>query len=89
MTIFLEEQYRYSAEAVHQLISMLEFTTLGQLSKSSEVFFDPEPGKTVIAEDADLVFMEEELTDCSPWVLRICIDPILLGRKGIRFHEIL
>lgn len=88
MTIYLEEQYRYSPEAVHQLISLLEFTTLGQLAKSSEIYYDPDPNNTVVPEDQDLIFMEDDLVDCSPWVLRITIDPILLGRKGIRFRDI-
>lgn len=83
MTIYLEDQYRFSPEAVHSLISLLEFATLGQLSKSSEVYYDPDPNNTVVPEDQDLIFMEEDLDDSSPWVLRITIDPILLGRKGI------
>ena len=33
--------------------------------------------------------MEAENTGCSPWVLRICIDPVLLGRKGITLAEII
>lgn len=33
--------------------------------------------------------MEAENLNCSPWVLRICIDPVLLGRKGITLSEII
>ncbi len=56
--------------------------------KTSEIYFDPLLNETVIPEDQDLLFMEEEHEVFSPWVLRIVIDPVLLVRKGIQLKEI-
>lgn len=39
-------------------------------------------------EDEDLLFLEEEHENFSPWVLRIALDPIMLVRKGISLKEI-
>ena len=88
MNIYLKEENRYSRDKVHKLISKLEFTTVGHLARSSEIYFDPLLNETVIQEDQDLLFMEEEYDIFSPWILRICIDPVLLVRKGIRLKEI-
>ena len=89
MMIFLKKEYKFSPEEVHKLISSLEFTTVGQLTTHSEIYYEPKNTETCIEEDEDLVFMEEPNLDCSPWVLRICIDPVLLGRKGITLDEII
>lgn len=90
MLIFLKEEYRFSPQAVQKLISILEYTTVSQIAISSEVYFDPDLEKTVVLEDQNLIFMEEEeYPNSSPWVLRITIDPILLARRGIKFKEIL
>lgn len=87
--IYLTEEYKFSAEEVHKLISTLEFTTVGQLTTHSEIYYEPKNTETCIEEDEDLVIMEAENPTCSPWVLRICIDPVLLGRKGITLAEII
>lgn len=90
MTIYLSGQNRFSSEAAHKLISQLEFTTLAHLAKVTEVYFDKDPSNTVIPEDQDLIFLEEDNGEnTSPWILRIEIDPVLLGRKGIRLREII
>lgn len=89
MTIYLNPEHRFDKMAVTRIISLLEKTTIGQIAKSSEIFFDPDPSKTVIAEDQYLIFyQEEELKDFSPWVIRITIDQNLLSRKGIKFKDV-
>ncbi len=88
MTIYLQEN-GYSAEKVQELISLLEFTTVGHLTRSSEIYFDPDLNETVVPEDQDLLLFDDEFEVYSPWVLRICIDPVLLGRKGIHLKDII
>lgn len=87
--IYLTDDYRFSAEEVHKLISTLEFTTVGQLTTHSEIYYEPKISETCIEDDEELLFLEEERDVCSPWLLRICIDPVLLGRKGITLSEII
>lgn len=88
MTIFLKEEFRYLKEKVNKIISTLEYTTIGHLTKQSEIYFDKKLNETVVKEDEDLLFLEEEHEQYSPWVLRLSLDPIMLVRKGITLREI-
>lgn len=60
MTIFLQPDIRFDDTKAKQLISTLEFTTVGHLARSSEIYFDPQLNETVVKEDEDLLFLEEE-----------------------------
>ena len=71
MTIYLKENLRYSREEVNKMISKLEFTTIGHLAKESEIYFDPKLNETVVKEDEDLLFLEEDHEKYSPLVLRL------------------
>jgi DNA-directed RNA polymerase II subunit RPB1 len=88
MNIYLTHESKYNPDKVHELISKLEFTTVGHLTKTSEIYYDPLLSETVVKDDQELLFMEEQYENYSPWVLRICIDPVLLIRKGITLKEI-
>lgn len=88
MTIYLSEESKFDQEQAHKMISFLEFTTLGQMIISSEIIFDPVNNDTVVPEDQQLVCLEENL-ELSQWVLRLTLDPIQLGRKGIYLSEII
>ena len=92
MTIYLKEEFRFDLEAAHKLISLLEFTTLKHVAKLSEIYYDPDPNQTIIEEDQELIWVDQDSDKrkyFSPWVLRILIDPTALGRKGLRFKEII
>lgn len=88
MTIYLDENLRFSEEEVNKMIQTLEFTTVGHFARTSEIYYDPISNNTVVKEDYDLVFMEDDNNQISPWVLRLSIDLILLKRKGITLKEI-
>ena len=89
MTIYLDEENRYNSETVHKMISTLEFTTIQHIAISSEIYFDPDITNTIIEEDQELILFQEERENYSPWVLRIVIDPVLMGRKGVKFRDII
>ena len=89
MYIYMEPQYRFLQKKAQELITILEFTTVSQLAIKSEIYFDQDPSMTIIKQDEDLVFMQEETDErLSPWVLRIEIDPKLLRRKPLRLGDI-
>lgn len=90
MTIFLKDEFKYEVEYAHKLISLLEFTTLKHVSRMSEIYYEPDPTTSIIDADKNLIWIESdaEAKKLSPWVLRIQIDPVLLGRKGLRFNDI-
>lgn len=61
--------------------SQIEHTTLGHLVTSSEIFYDPDPAKTIVKEDTALVDLYNEVPEIldsrnsvSPWVLRLKLD---------------
>jgi DNA-directed RNA polymerase II subunit RPB1 len=88
MTVFMDPAHRFTKDSVGRLISAIEYTTLSQVAKSSEIFFDPDVNETVVTEDQDLIFMEDDLGDPSPWVLRLLIDPYLMGGKLLKLRDI-
>lgn len=88
MTIFLQKENAFSSEKAHQMISYLEFTTLNHLIKNSEIYFDPKNNQTVVVSDQELLFLEEE-QEYSPWVLRLTLDPLMMGRKAVTLKEII
>lgn len=75
MTIYLDKNNWFDSEAAHNMISYLEFTTLNHLIRNSEIYFDPKNNETVVQEDQELLFLEEDI-EVSPWVLRLTLDPI-------------
>ena len=51
MTIYLDKENRFSSEKAHEMISFLEFTTLNNLIRNSEIYFDPKNNETVVQAD--------------------------------------
>ena len=77
------------------LLSRLEFTTLGDITVLTEIHYDPEPKTTVVEEDREFVeefFMVDVDSagddDISPWVLRIVLDDKAINVKGLVTSEI-
>ena len=61
----------------------IEHTTFADILDSSQIYYDPDPAKTIISEDEQLVNLYNEVPDqdpgsgsCNtPWVLRLKLDP--------------
>ncbi len=95
MTIFTKMACASSdSSELKQLQSSLEFTTLGHLSKSSQIFYDPDFSTTIIEEDLQMVedyLMypdEEDVDKVSPFLLRIELDRNALIDRNINSYEI-
>ena len=72
------------------LLARLEHTTLGDLTVLTEIHYDPDPKTTVVEEDKEFVeefFMVDvegtDMSDISPWVLRIVLDDKQINVKGL------
>lgn len=82
------------AENLKRLQSSLEFTTLGHLSLSSQIYYDPDYSTTIIEDDLQLVedyLMypdEEDVDKVSPWLLRIELEKNALIDRNITSFEI-
>jgi DNA-directed RNA polymerase II subunit RPB1 len=77
------------------MISMLEYSTLGNLTMRTEIHYDPDPTATIIEDDKDLVEdffqlgVEDVNTDyMSPWVLRIKLDKSAVNVKQLQLSDI-
>lgn len=85
LTVFLKDDIAKDKEKSKEIQASLQFTSLRDVTKKTEIFYDPDPVRTVVDDDMDLVhayYELEEVTKVSPWVLRIELDKdMLLDRK--------
>jgi DNA-directed RNA polymerase II subunit RPB1 len=61
LKIFLREKYRKREQVVTKLGGLIEYTTLQHVVSSSQIFYDPDPKKTIIKADEDLVALYNEV----------------------------
>lgn len=85
LTVYLKPDVALDKERSKAIQALLQYTSLRDVTKKTEIFYDPDPVRTVVDDDVDLVhaFYElEEVSKVSPWVLRIELDKdMLLDRK--------
>jgi DNA-directed RNA polymerase II subunit RPB1 len=81
LTIFLNESCRDDKDRSQEIQRRLEYTTLGNITSSVEIYYDPDPTNTVIENDKHFVQeyfeIEENETNkenMSPWIIRIIIN---------------
>ncbi|RKP12730.1 hypothetical protein BJ684DRAFT_11075, partial [Piptocephalis cylindrospora] len=84
LTVFLDEEYGKNIDRAQEVQARVQHADLAALTLSSEIIYDPDLGRTVVAEDAEDVEtwyeLEAEAPDTvvhrlSPWVLRLRLDP--------------
>lgn len=96
LKIILEEKYRKREAVVTKLGSLIEYTTLQHVVESSQIFYDPDPKKTIIKADEALValynevpVLEESSNDkVNPWVVRLQLDREKMVHKDLSISVI-
>lgn len=96
LTIYLDEAVSFDKNIAELVVSMLEYTVLGDLVRKTEIYYDPDVKNTVVAKDREFVkdfydfseLTDEDLRRMSPWVLRIELDKALVYVKKIKMVEI-
>jgi len=96
LTIYLQEAVSSDKNIAELVVSMLEYTVLGDIVKKTEIYYDPNIKETVVAKDREMVKefydfsdkSEEDLRRLSPWVLRVELDKPLVYVKKIKMAEI-
>ena len=96
LTVYLQEEASGDKNVAELVVSMLEFTVLGDLVKMTEIYYDPDIKDTVVAKDREWIKeyydfsekTEEDLRRLSPWVLRIELDQAIVFVKKIKMEEI-
>jgi len=75
---------------------MIEYTTLQHVVSSSQIFYDPNPKKTIIKADEDLVALYNEIPvieegsteNLNPWVVRLELDNEKMVHKDLTISAI-
>jgi DNA-directed RNA polymerase II subunit RPB1 len=94
LTIFLKPEYAADQEMAKQVASELQHTTLMDVTQSSEIYYDPQPDRTIVEADKELVedFYELESDpntgNLSPWLLRVELDPEMLVDRNISMDNV-
>lgn len=96
MTVYQEPHRRHNKEAVKQLRSAVEHTSLRSVTEATEIYYDPDIQSTVIEADKDMVesyfIIPEDVADDSSrqskWLLRIILSRPKLLDKGLTVQEV-
>lgn len=91
LKIFLEEEYKKREQVVTKLGGLIEYTTLQHVVSSSQIFYDPNPKKTIIKADEDLIALYNEVPfeenpqneRVNPWVVRFELDNEKMVHKDL------
>ncbi len=95
MTTFLKRHLADKEKFAKKLQTQIEHTTMMNVTVCSEIYYDPNPMKTIISEDELMVSIhvnlyeqeyEANLNNISPWILRIELDQNSLVDKGVNYY---
>ena len=95
LSVCLHPDKASSSDYAKDILSKLEYTTLGNVAEACEIYYDPDPTRTIIEEDQELVESYFEMPDegiqvekMSPWLLRIEVNKIAMIDKNITMQDI-
>ncbi|KAL3809055.1 LOW QUALITY PROTEIN: hypothetical protein ACHAXA_001717, partial [Cyclostephanos tholiformis] len=96
LTIYLQEHVSGDADVAKVVHSMIEHTVLRNVTKLTEIYYDPDPINTIVTKDREFVKeyyeigeeTEDDLRRLSPWVLRIELNQVVMVDKKIKMKEI-
>ncbi|EJK46059.1 hypothetical protein THAOC_35301 [Thalassiosira oceanica] len=96
LTIHLKPQVSGDADIAKMVHSSIEYTVLGDVTKLTEIYYDPDPMNTIVEQDREFVKdyyemgeeTQEDLSRLSPWVLRIELNQAVMVDKKIKMNEI-
>ncbi|CAK5131045.1 unnamed protein product, partial [Aphanomyces euteiches] len=94
MNIYLIPDCAYNAERAKAIQTMLEYTTLMDVTANTAIYYDPDPTSTVVEEDVDFVASYYDVIDedtplaRSPWLLRIELHRKMMADKNLEMKEI-
>jgi DNA-directed RNA polymerase II subunit RPB1 len=96
LTVYLQEEVSSDKNVAELVVSLLEFTVLGDIVKRTEIYYDPNVKETVVLKDREFVKdfydfaekTEDDIRRMSPWVLRVELDKDVVFVKRIQMNEI-
>ncbi|CAM9431387.1 unnamed protein product [Chrysoparadoxa australica] len=94
LNIYLATDKEQDSETAKKLVDKLEYTTLGDITVCTQIFYDPDPKATVIEEDKEFVEEYFEIPEddfnadkISPWLLRIELKKDVAFTKGLEMKR--
>ncbi|GMF06646.1 unnamed protein product [Ambrosiozyma monospora] len=97
LTVYLEDDVASDIEKSKSIQSLIEHTTLKNVTASTEIYYDPDPRSTLIEEDVDTVEayfaipdekVEENIHKQSPWLLRLELDRAKMLDKQLSMSQV-
>eukprot|EP00933_Yihiella_yeosuensis_P079066 TRINITY_DN9115_c0_g3_i4.p1 TRINITY_DN9115_c0_g3~~TRINITY_DN9115_c0_g3_i4.p1 ORF type:complete len:946 (+),score=194.66 TRINITY_DN9115_c0_g3_i4:629-3466(+) len=95
LAVFLSGDLGKDQERAKDVQSMLEHTTLEKVTSFTQIFWDPDPEKTLVEEDKEWVSLYYELPDedenparCGSWLLRIQLSNKVMTDKKLTVREV-
>eukprot|EP00268_Persea_americana_P050154 TRINITY_DN5435_c0_g1_i2.p1 TRINITY_DN5435_c0_g1~~TRINITY_DN5435_c0_g1_i2.p1 ORF type:complete len:1081 (+),score=199.01 TRINITY_DN5435_c0_g1_i2:183-3425(+) len=95
LSVYLKPEVSKTKEKAKNVQCALEYTTLRSVTQATEVWYDPDPMSTIIAEDVDFVKSYYEMPDeevspekISPWLLRIELNREMMVDKKLSMADI-
>ncbi|CDF38608.1 DNA-directed RNA polymerase rpb1 [Chondrus crispus] len=92
LTVYLKPEFAADKEKAKEIQASLQHTTLRDVTQCTEIYYDPDPSRTVVAEDEEMVSSFFEIEDvphaASPWLLRIVLDKDMLQDRSISMDQI-
>ncbi|CAM9278362.1 unnamed protein product, partial [Heterosigma akashiwo] len=95
LTIHLAPGCARDQESAKAVQSKLEFTTLGDVTAATQIWYDPDLKHTVVAADREFVEEYYEMPDedldpekMSPWLLRLELNREMVADKNLRMQEV-
>ncbi|KAL9655009.1 hypothetical protein ABK040_008793 [Willaertia magna] len=87
LTIYLKPEISGDFEKAKRVQDDLEYTTLGHVTASTQIVYDPDPANSVIEEDRDFIRDIMEMPDMeippidrmNPWALRFELDKMMMS----------
>jgi len=81
LTIYLQQEFKMDKANVQKIQGLIEYTTLNHVVKQTGIYYDPDPERTIVKEDEELLKLYYEIPlegevqqNFSPWVIRMTID---------------
>jgi DNA-directed RNA polymerase II subunit RPB1 len=94
MTVYLKSEFAKNDKYAKEVLSQLEYTTIGNVTSYTQILFDPNQTTSVLPADKEWVESYFELIGddqdggSSPWVLRIILDNKVMVDKKISMREV-
>ncbi|CAF1186930.1 unnamed protein product [Rotaria sp. Silwood1] len=93
MTVFLTDQTANDINKCKQVLSHIEYCSLGKITANTSIYYDPNPRETIIEEDQQWIDIyyempDENISKISPWLLRIELDKNKIINKTLTMEQI-